>query len=231
VIDGRRRIVEQPPLLYHLAPYDPFEAHVRLLLHRYRQTLQDDRRSLLDRFHPIDVAMKVVGVGSVGTRCGVILLMADEDDALLLQIKQANQSVFEPFAGKSQYANHGQRVVSGQRLLQPASDMFLGWTRDDQGNDYYFRQLRDMKYVADVTRMSGEQLRRYAKICGWALARAHAKAGGAAAITGYLGKSDVFDQAVATFAAAYAEQTERDHAAFHQAVREGRLKAVRAVKA
>ncbi|HEV3119063.1 MAG TPA: DUF2252 domain-containing protein, partial [Gemmataceae bacterium] len=223
VIDGRRRIVDRPPLIYHLPADDPVETRIRAFLKHYRATLQEDRRVLLDRYRLEDIAIKVVGVGSVGTRCAVMLLMAGEYDPLVLQFKEAGPSVLEPYAGRSQYASHAQRVVCGQRLLQSASDLFLGWTSDDAGRHYYFRQLRDMKCVVNVDGLSASQLRDYAELCGWALARAHAKAGDPAPIAGYLGKSERFDNAVAAFALAYADQTERDQEAMVTAVRSGRL--------
>jgi uncharacterized protein (DUF2252 family) len=226
VVNGHRRIIDHPPLIVHLPADDPILEKIRAFLKHYRTTLQDDRRVLLDRYHLVDIAMKVVGVGSVGTRCAIMLLMAGEDDPLILQFKEAQASVLEPYAGKSKYANHAQRVVCGQRLLQSASDLFLGWTSDDNGRHYYFRQLRDMKCVVQMEGMSASDLIDYAELCGWALARAHAKAGDPAVITGYLGKNDIFDQAVAAFATAYADQTELDHQALCEAVRTGRLQAL-----
>jgi hypothetical protein len=157
----------------------------------------------------------------------VILLMADNDDPLFLQVKQASASVLEPYAGKSRFANHGERVVTGQHMLQSASDPFLGWTRHADGNDYYFRQLRDMKMAVDPLQLSKEEWQEYAAICGWALARAHARTGDAAKIAGYMGKNEVFDGAITKFAAAYADQTERDYAALLKAIRSGRIRAAR----
>jgi uncharacterized protein (DUF2252 family) len=195
------------------------------MFHRYRLTLPEERRVLLDRYHIVDIARKVVGVGSVGTRCAVILLMAGKGDPLFLQFKEALASVLEPYAGKSPYTNHGQRVVTGQRMLQSASDIFLGWTRDDEGHDYYFRQLRDMKMTIDVENMSEQDWVEYVDLCGWTLARAHARTGDAAQIAGYLGKSNSFDKAIAKFATDYADQTEHDHAALIRAIRAGRVSA------
>ena len=188
----------------------------------YRETLPADRRFLLSRYRIVDVAMKVVGVGSVGTRCAVILLMADENDPLFLQYKEAGQSVLAPYVGKSQYANQGERVVVGQRLMQSSSDILLGWSTEE-GRDFYIRQLRDMKAVINVDGLSASALIDYGQMCGWALARAHAKSGDAALISGYLGKGDVFDHAIAAFARAYADVTEQDHAAMLKAVKSGRL--------
>ena len=225
VINGRTRIVDHPPLVYHPRASELMRKHVTQMFHCYRETLPGDRRVILDRYHIIDVARKVVGVGSVGTRCDVALLMASEHDPMLLQFKEALPSVLEPYAGKSRYANHGERVVTGQRMLQSASDVFLGWTRDDKGRDYYFRQLRDMKMKIDLANMTKDAWLEYVEICGWTLARAHARTGDAALIGGYLGKNDAFDSALAKFAASYADQAERDHATLVKAIRAGRLKA------
>ena len=225
VINGRTRIVDHPPLVYHPRASELMRKHVTQMFHCYRETLPGDRRVILDRYHIIDVARKVVGVGSVGTRCDVALLMASEHDPMLLQFKEALPSVLEPYAGKSRYANHGERVVTGQRMLQSASDVFLGWTRDDKGRDYYFRQLRDMKMKIDLDNMTKDAWLEYVEICGWTLARAHARTGDAALIGGYLGKNDAFDSALAKFAASYADQAERDHATLVKAIRAGRLKA------
>ena len=225
VVRGRRRIVDRPPLVYHPRDYSKIDTHVREMFHRYRHTLPEERRVILDRYHIVDIARKVVGVGSVGTRCAVALLMAGEDDALFLQFKEALPSVLEAHAGKSRYPNHGERVVTGQRMLQASSDVFLGWTRDDDGHDYYFRQLRDMKMSIAVGKLNKDELLEYVEICGWALARAHARTGDAARIGGYLGKKGVFDVAVRKFAVAYADQTERDHQALVKAVRAGKLRA------
>jgi uncharacterized protein (DUF2252 family) len=225
VINGRTRIVDHPPLVYHPRASELMRKHVTQMFHRYRETLPADRRVILDRYHIIDVARKVVGVGSVGTRCDVALLMASEHDPMLLQFKEALPSVLEPYASKSRYANHGERVVTGQRMLQSASDVFLGWTRDDKGRDYYFRQLRDMKMKIDLENMTKDAWLEYVEICGWTLARAHARTGDAALIAGYLGKNDAFDSALAKFAASYADQAERDHTTLVKAIRAGRLKA------
>jgi uncharacterized protein (DUF2252 family) len=223
VVDGQRRFRDNPPLIFHTPRGGQFDNQVRHFLAHYRATLQGDRRTLLSRYHVVDVAMKVVGVGSVGTRCAILLMMAGEDDALILQYKEAGPSVLEPFVGKSKYHTHGQRVVCGQRLLQSASDMFLGWSTDEERRDFYFRQLRDMKTSVRIEDMSAGQLMEYAKMCGWALARGHAKSGDPALISGYLGRGDSFDHAVIVFASNYADQTERDHAAMVQAVQAGRL--------
>jgi len=212
--DGRR-FVEDPPLLTHVE-----ECHtgwVEEVLARYRTTLSDERRLLLRRFRTHDAARKVVGVGSVGTRCYVLLLLGDRhDDPLLLQVKQATASVLEPYAGRSRYRHPGHRVVNGQRLLQTASDIFLGWTSDGAA-DYYVRQLWDMKGSVNLDTLDPADLVPYGRLCGWVLARAHARSGDAAAISGYLGTGDRFDRAVAGFAEAYADQTEADYAAFTRA--------------
>jgi uncharacterized protein (DUF2252 family) len=225
VVSGRTRIVDHPPLVYHPREADVEVKHVIKTFQEYRETLPAERRVILDRYHIVDVARKVVGVGSVGTRCGIALLMAGEHDPMLLQIKEALPSVLEPYAGKSQYTNHGERVVAGQRMLQSASDVFLGWTSDSAGRSYYFRQLRDMKMKIDLENMSKGDWLEYVEVCGWTLARAHARTGDAALIGGYLGKNDLFDLALAKFATSYADQTDRDHAALLKAIRAGRLTA------
>jgi uncharacterized protein (DUF2252 family) len=230
VKNGRAQIVDHPPLVYHTRTSDLTRKNVTAMFHEYRATLPDERRVILDRYHVVDVARKVVGVGSVGTRCDVMLLLAGEGDPLLLQFKEALPSVLEPYAGKSRYRNHGERVVTGQRMLQSASDVFLGWTRD-AGRHYYFRQLRDMKMKIALETMSTPDWLEYVEVCGWALARAHARTGDAALIAGYLGKSDAFDSALAEFADAYADQTERDHLALLKAIRSGRVNAASPGKA
>jgi uncharacterized protein (DUF2252 family) len=222
------RIKDNPPLIFHEQRSESKELRDNILeaFKMYRSTLADPYRVLLDRFRLYDLAIKVVGVGSVGTFCAVTLFMAAENDPLFLQVKQANASVLEPYAGKSAYTNHGQRVVMGQRLMQAASDIMLGWTEGElRGRHFYLRQLRDMKLSAVMETMEAETIRAYGKLCGWTLARAHARSGDASMISGYLGNSTVFDEAVVKFAAAYADQTERDHQALRQAVREGRLEA------
>ena len=221
---GRIRIADHPPLVYHPRGSDLIRKRVTEMFSRYRKTLPEERRIILDRYHLVDIARKVVGVGSVGTRCDVALLLAEADDPLLLQFKEALPSVLEPYANKSRYTYHGERVVTGQRILQSASDVFLGWTRDDYGHDYYFRQLRDMKMKLDLSHMTKPDWFEYVDICGWTLARAHARTGDPARIAGYLGGSDKFDTALAKFAARYVEQTDRDYEALLRAIRTGRLK-------
>jgi uncharacterized protein (DUF2252 family) len=212
---GGRRFVENPPLLTHVSECG--EGWIEEVLARYRASLPEERRQLLARFRAHDAARKVVGVGSVGTRCYVVLLLGDrDDDPLLLQVKQATTSVLEPYAGRSRHRHHGRRVVDGQRLLQTASDIFLGWTGDGVAQ-YYVRQLWDMKGSLHIEAMSPNDLFHYGRLCGWVLARAHARSGDAVAISGYLGSSDRFDRAVASFAEAYADQSEADYAAFRRA--------------
>lgn len=224
-VAGRRRLVDQPPILFHVAEAD-FEERVREALADYRQSLSDERRVLLDRYRLEDFVLKAVGIGSVGTRCYIGLLFDEENHPLILQFKEARRSVLEPYAGKSGYDYQGQRVVMGQRLMQSSSDIFLGWARGRRGYDFFVRQLRDMKFSLPVEGFSAVQLKRYADVCGWTLARAHAKSGDAATISGYLGKGDTFDQALGEFSLAYADQTEQDHAALVEAVRSGRLEAL-----
>ncbi|MFN8497175.1 MAG: DUF2252 domain-containing protein [Anaerolineae bacterium] len=222
---GSPRIIDQPPLIFHPANRLDEEG-VKVVLDAYAATLAADRRKLLDRYRYVDYAFKVVGVGSVGTACFVVLFLAWDNDPLLLQIKEARASVLEAYAGKSQYEHCGERVVVGQRLMQAASDMFLGWTTGPGGRHFYVRQLRDMKFSVPLTNMTGKDLARYAGVCAWALARAHAKGGDSAMIAGYLGKSDAFDPALASFARAYADQTARDHAALLKAIEDGRVQAI-----
>jgi uncharacterized protein (DUF2252 family) len=229
VVQGEHRLVDHPPLVFHSAPEDPLSQEMRSVFHQYRQTLREDCRLLLDHYQIVDIAMKVVGIGSVGTRCGVALLVTGDHDPLFLQIKQATASVLEPYAGKSYYTNHAQRVVAGQHLIQAASDPFLGWTKHDRsqgssGHDFYLRQLRDMKLSVEIDEMSAIDLRGYAHLCGWALARSHARSGNRFMISGYLGQKVTFDQAIGDFAMAYANQTELDYQALCTAVKSGQIK-------
>jgi uncharacterized protein (DUF2252 family) len=223
LVDGQWRIVDEPPFLTHPPRTDRFDEDFREAFEGYKATLHDDRRMLLQRFDVVDVAMKVVGVGSVGTRCGVILLMAGDDDPLILQIKEARHSALEQFVGRSEYENMGQRVVMGQRRLQSASDIFLGWGTLAGGQHYYIRQLRDMKKGPEIETYWADRLIDTAELCGWALAHAQARSGDAARISGYLGKSDAFDTALAAFSQAYADQSEQDHEVMRAAVRSGKL--------
>jgi uncharacterized protein (DUF2252 family) len=226
VVDGRRRIVDQLPLVGHVGGDDELE-RMQTLLDGYRANLSDDVGHLLDRFTLTDAARKVVGVGSVGTRCWIALLEGGGgDDPVILQIKEAEASVLEPHLGRSAYDNHARRVVEGQRLMQAASDLFLGWTHDEtSGVDYYWRNLRDMKVSADVNAQPTNTFLAYADLCGATLARAHARSGDAAAISGYLGKGDAFGKALGRFATSYADQNGRDHAALVQAIKDGRVTA------
>ena len=211
-VNGQVLIKPEPPLLTRLKD-DELTRMLSALVEEYRTTLREDRHVLLSKYNYVDVVHKVVGVGSVGTRCYVALLLGnDANDPLFLQIKEARASVYEPYVGRSAFSNHGERVVMGQRLMQASSGIFLGWTR--LGSiDFYIRQLRDMKLSVDISTLSEGGFNEYAKFCGWALARAHARSGDPAMISGYLGQKDVFDQAIATFAELYADQAERDHAA------------------
>jgi uncharacterized protein (DUF2252 family) len=226
VVDGRRRIVDQPPLVGHVGDDDV--DRMRLLLQGYRASLPDDVRHLLDRFTLADAARKVVGVGSVGTRCWIALLEGGgADDPLILQIKEAQASVLEPHLGRSAYDNHARRVVEGQRLMQAASDLFLGWTHDEtSGVDYYWRNLRDMKVSADVNALPTNTFMNYAELCGGTLARAHARSGDAAAISGYIGRGQSFGEALGRFATAYADQNALDHEALVQAIADGKVDAI-----
>jgi uncharacterized protein (DUF2252 family) len=223
---GNRCVIkDNRPLIYH-HPHINLAAsrdNIRQAFARYRGTLEDDRKVLLDRYELVDLSLKVVGVGSVGTFCAVALMMASDDDPLFLQIKEARESVLESHLGRSLYGNHGQRVVVGQRLMQAASDLFLGWTEGKAGRHFYIRQLRDMKLKPLVEVFNPSTMVDYAALCGWTLARAHARSGDPAMIAGYLGKSDVFDRAVWDFGLSYADQAEKDHAAFMKAVRSGRV--------
>lgn len=222
------RIVDDPPLIVHPTAEQMPGLQSRYVdaWARYRESLSEHVRSLYDRYRFCDLALKVVGVGSVGTFCLIALFMAGDDDPLFLQVKEATASVLEPYAGASRHANHGQRVVAGQRLMQSASDLFLGWGIGLNGRHFYVRQLRDMKTSAIIEDFSASDLRAYGRVCGWALARAHARSGDPAMIAGYLGSSEVFDDAMSDFAVAYADQAERDHRAFVKAVRQGRIKAI-----
>jgi uncharacterized protein (DUF2252 family) len=235
VVDGQREIVSNPPLIVPLEELTSDTSYdmLRSMVSDYARTLPPDRQHLLGRFRLTRVARKVVGVGSVGTQAWILLMEAEDDDWLLLQAKQAQPSVLAAWAGESQYDHQGERVVAGQRLMQAASDIFLGWQRTanpagDPGGaytDYYVRQLRDWKYSAPIEQMSPAQLSDYGELCGWTLARAHARTGDRFAIAAYLGGSAKFDEAVADFAVSYAGQNERDHAALAAAVASGRAQA------
>jgi uncharacterized protein (DUF2252 family) len=235
-VDGAPRIVSDPPLIVpveELADERPetIEREVRGLLRTYRESLEHDRRQLVDGYRFVHLARKVVGVGSVGTRAWIVLLVGrDEDDPLFLQFKEADASVLEPYAGARRYENHGERVVRGQRLMQAASDIFLGWLPtvglDGRPRDFYGRQLWDGKRSIDVESLNEEGFEIYARACGFTLARAHARSGDRIAIASYLGSGDAFDRAMSEFAELYADQAERDHAALAEAARSGRITAV-----
>jgi hypothetical protein len=236
VVDGRRRIISDPPMI---VPVEEVFADVQAdllykLLHsvlgRYRRTLQSDRRHLLEQFTLVQVARKVVGVGSVGTRAWVLLMDAmDGNEPLFLQAKEAQPSVLAGYCGRSQYNNQGERVVAGQHLMQAQSDIFLGWTRvpapDGADRDFYVRQLKDWKFSVPIEQMLPAGMTIYARLCGWTLARAHARSGDRVALAAYLGGSDKFDQAIADFAETYADQNDRDYAALRAAVKDGRAEA------
>jgi uncharacterized protein (DUF2252 family) len=235
VVSGRYRIVSQPPIVVPVRDWEAtyglsaaaVEGAVREPFRGYRAGLREDQRQLLERFELVDVARKVVGVGSVGTRAFIVLLLGrDQQDPLFLQVKEATASVLEGPLPKSRHRQHGQRVVAGQRMMQAVSDIFLGWTKGaDRSRHYYWRQLRDMKGSVEVETMAPVNLGFYAGICGWTLARAHARSGDPVAIAAYLGRSDQFDRSITDFAQRYADQNELDHEAFVKAIRSGRLEA------
>jgi uncharacterized protein (DUF2252 family) len=231
-VDGRLQIKSDPPLLMPLRDLpaserpDDLRGSVEESLVSYRESIGDEMKLLLDRFHIVDIALKVVGVGSVGTRCMVVLFEGnDEADPLFLQIKEASASVLEDYLPKSPYGQPGQRVVEGQHLMQTSSDIFLGWTASAGGHDYYWRQLYDMKGSADVSKMSAKQLRAYASLCGWTLAHAHARSGDPIEISGYIGSGTAFSDALTAFAFAYADQNESDYKKFKHAIKSGRISA------
>ncbi len=223
IVDGVRRIVDQPPLIMHFEEHRDID-EVLDLLQPYGETLTDARRTLLDRFDYLDVARKVVGVGSVGTHCFIMLMRGrDQDDPLLLQIKEATRSVLAPYLGESRYEHQGHRVVAGQRLMQAASDIFLGWMTGPNGSHFYWRQLRDMKGSFEIERVRPAGLEVYAEVCGWALARGHARSGQRIAISAYLGGGDRFDRAIADFAESYADQVEKDFDSLLVAIKQRRV--------
>jgi uncharacterized protein (DUF2252 family) len=235
VVDGEARIVSEPPFIVPIddlvqgSARDELFDGLRELLHSYRNTLEHDRRVLLEEFHLADFARKVVGVGSVGTRAWIALLLGrDDGDPLFLQMKEAEASVLEEFLAPSEFENHGERVVTGQRLMQASSDIFLGWLHvkkgvDGQSRDFYARQLKDWKGSAEIEQMVPAGLAAYGRLCGWTLARAHARSGDRIAIASYLGKGDAFDRAILEFSDSYAEQNERDYKALAAAVESGRV--------
>ena len=218
-------------MIYHYDPLDTNKNNLdteqwRAMVVEYLASLPEERRVIIMQYRAVDIAQKVVGVGSVGTRCAIVLCLggAEGDDPLFMQIKEAGASVLEPYVGASPYANHGERVVVGQHMMQAASDIFLSWSTYN-GRDYYARQLRDMKFSAEVETMDPVLFTAYVELCAATLARAHARTSDAAQISGYLGKGDTFDRAIASFAEAYADQMERDHAALLAAIKEGRVQA------
>jgi len=235
IVDGQRRIISNPPLIVPVEEVfseiaaDELYEWVRGLIGKYRRSLQTDRRHLLAQYTLVQAARKVVGVGSVGTRAWILLMVAGDDEPLVLQAKEAQTSVLSDYVGKSRFTNQGERVVAGQRLMQASSDIFLGWQRtpspDGTDRDYYLRQLRDWKASAEIEQMVPESMALYGRLCGRTLARAHARSGDRVAIGSYLGKSDAFDNAVADFSASYADQNEHDHAALQEAVDTGRTQA------
>jgi uncharacterized protein (DUF2252 family) len=237
VVDGRVEIVDESPLIVPIrklaegAPEEALFQDLRTLIRRYRNTLEVDRRTLLEEFQLHDLARKVVGVGSVGTRAWIALFLGrDEKDPLFLQLKEAESSVLEAYLGASQFSNHGQRVVTGQRLMQATSDIFLGWLHvpaglDGQARDFYVRQLKDWKGSAVIEQMNPDGMANYARLCAWTLARAHARSGDRIAIASYLGSGAVFDHALVDFATAYAQQNARDYKELQAAVKAGRIKA------
>jgi uncharacterized protein (DUF2252 family) len=240
IVDGQRRIVSNPPLIVPIEELagelniDAVYTFIRDLTDQYASTLPPDRRTLVERFGLTRIARKVVGVGSVGSPAWILLMDPDDGlDPLLLQAKQAGRSVLADYLGESQYPNQGERVVVGQRLMQAATDIFLGWIRATRSDlpaaDYYLRQLRDWKYAVPIESLDATSMATYGRMCGWTLARAHARTGDRIAIAAYLGKSDKFDQALADFAETYADRTEADHAALADAVTTGRTTALAGV--
>jgi uncharacterized protein (DUF2252 family) len=224
-VDGAPKIADRPPLVFHPEDAAAFVSLVRDAFARYKRSLSFERRELVNRFTFTDAAYKVVGVGSVGTRCAVALLLAGPQDPLFLQVKEARESVYARYGARTAFKNQGERVIVGQRAMQATSDLFLGWTRAKDGRMYYLRQLRDVKTGVDLDRVAADELGPYASLCGWALARAHAKAGGnAATIAGYLGSNAAFDEAMVSFARAYAKQNAEDYEALLAAIASGRIK-------
>jgi uncharacterized protein (DUF2252 family) len=227
--EGKAPVIEdQLPTIFHVKGHKPGEIHPTIAeaFALYRDSLAASTRALLDNYELRDAAAKVVGVGSVGTACWLMLLTDGDGNPLVLQVKEARASVLEAYAGKSVFPNHGQRVVNGQRLMQPVSDIFLGWTKGRLGRHYYVRQLRDIKIKLAVETFGTAEMALFAQWCGWSLALSHARSGDPAVISGYLGKSDAFDEAIAAFSVAYADQNEQDHAALKRAIQDGKIEAV-----
>jgi uncharacterized protein (DUF2252 family) len=220
---GKLEITNQPPLVYHTKDVENDKEYMRSFMNYYFDTLQHDRKWLASKYEIVDVALKVVGVGSVGTRCYVVLLMNDKKEPLFLQVKEARQSVLEPYTQPGKYLHQGQRVVEGQRLVQAASDIFLGWSTGPAGRHFYLRQLRDRKIAPTIEHFNKALLMAYARLCGRMLARAHAKTGNSEIISSYMGKSEAFEEAISNFAIAYADQTEKDYDSFLKAIKAGKL--------
>jgi len=220
---GQFTITDQPPLILHPFNLEESRDMINTFFEQYKSTLQPDRRLLFEQYHITDVALKVVGVGSVGTRCYVALLLNDNNEPLFIQVKEARQSVLEPFNKASIYGHHGERIVQGQRLMQSASDIFLGWTTGPQGRQYYLRQLRDKKISPDINTLNKEFLTIYAQYCARVLAKAHCKTNQGAVICGYIGKGNRFAESIAQFAELYADQTEKDFEEFKKAIQKGEL--------
>jgi uncharacterized protein (DUF2252 family) len=220
---GQFTITDQPPLILHPFNLEESRDMINTFFEQYKSTLQPDRRLLFEQYHITDVALKVVGVGSVGTRCYVALLLNDDNEPLFIQVKEARQSVLEPFNKASIYGHHGERIVQGQRLMQSASDIFLGWTTGPQGRQYYLRQLRDKKISPDINTLNKEFLTIYAQYCARVLAKAHCKTNQGAVICGYIGKGNRFAESIAQFAELYADQTEKDFEEFKKAIQKGEL--------
>jgi len=224
VKNGKVMIKDSHPLIFHLSSLGLEQYHKVVLdiFSQYRKSLTDHHKAIVDRYEIKDFAVKVAGVGSVGFFCAILLLMTSDNDVLFLQVKEAQASVLEQYIGKSVYHNHGHRVVAGQKLMQSASDMFLGWTKGPS-RDYYIRQLRDIKVKPRVEAFDEHAMSKYAEWCGWALARAHAKSGDAVMISGYLGNSEEFDEAITNFALNYAEQNQKDYKVFVKAIGVGKI--------
>jgi uncharacterized protein (DUF2252 family) len=230
-VNGQYHIKDEPPLIYHYDPLDTSKDNLdteqwRDMVRGFLESLSEERRVIVMQYRAVDIAQKVVGVGSVGTRCSIVLCLggAEGDDPLIMQIKEAGPSVLESYLGASPHANHGERVVVGQRMMQAASDIFLGWSTFN-GMDFYARQLRDMKLSAEIETLVPVGFTAYVELCATALARAHARTSDPVQISGYMGSKDTFDQAIASFAETYADQAERDHAALLAAIKEGRVQA------
>lgn len=220
---GKFNITDTPPLIVHPEDHKESFEMISSFMEEYKSTLQDDRKHLIEQYRIEDVALKVVGVGSVGTRCFVVLLLNDNNEPLFIQVKEANQSVLEPYTTPSVYKHHGERVVNGQRLMQSASDILLGWSTSTTGTQFFFRQLKDKKFTPSIDEYPEQMFLFYAGYCGSALAKAHCKSGDGAVIAGYIGKSDVFINSIIKFSRAYAKQTEKDYAEFMKRIKSGEI--------